>query len=304
MSDNLRRYIAEGAGTFGVVFAGCGAASLAGNRIGDTGVALAFGLALTAMTTALGPLSGGHFNPAVTLALASIRRVEWRRVPAYVGAQLAGAALAASLLFPLAASAGADPSLAAKTLANGYNALSPRGFGLAAAAVVETVLTALFVLVFLTVAEPSQERVSVEAARAQRSTHFTAAAVIGVGYGLIHLVGLPVTRMGANPARSFGPSLYAGLDALVELPLFFIAPIAGAVLAAQLYRVLWRPRPREDIAGVSAPPSMPAPESSLEPARRFSLSTEPPDLDDDADETSGPRTLRSPRPPNVSLTPF
>ena len=145
----MRRYSAEAIGTFAIVFTGCGASLVAGAKLGDAGVALAFGLALAAMLFAAGPISGGHFNPAVTVAMAVTRRLAWRDVLPYIAAQTGGGVLGAAAALTMAEGRPGGAPRAAESIANGYGRLSPGFYGPGSAAIAEVVLTALFVFVYL-----------------------------------------------------------------------------------------------------------------------------------------------------------
>ena len=249
----MRRYAAEAIGTFAVVFMGCGAALVGGARLGDAGVALAFGLALAVMMVALGPVSGGHCNPAVTVASAIAGRLPVREVAPYVAAQLGGGVAGAALVVSMANSRPGGTPLAAQLIANGFDRLSPGFYGIGAALIAEIALTALFVLVVLGAggaASSLRRRLSgndeppLSASKALALSGASAVAPIaalaaGASYALIHLVGLSVTRMGANPARSLGPALLAGGSALEQLPVFLAAPLAGAILAALAHRAIF-----------------------------------------------------------------
>src|SRR5216684_5265983 len=222
----MKRYIAELIGTFVLVFGGCGAAVLAGDKIGFGGVALAFGFSLLAMVYAIGPIAGCHINPAVTLGLLLAGKFELKYVPGYVVAQIAGAILAAGVLLIVAGgtSAGYNPSVAGFA-ANGYGAHSPGGYDLAAAFTAEVVLT--FFLVF-----------TVLGATDLKAPVGFAGIPIGIVLVLIHLVGIPVTNTSVNPARSIGPAVFVGGWALSQLWLFILAPLIGAVIASLLYKAV------------------------------------------------------------------
>ena len=259
----MRRYAAEAVGTFAVVFMGCGAALVGGARIGDTGIALAFGIALTVMMIALGPVSGGHCNPAVTVASAIAGRLPMREVGPYVAAQLGGGVVGAALVVAMANGRPGGTPLAAQTIANGFDRLSPGFYGIGAALIAEIALTALFVLVVLGAggaADSLRRRVSGPddplSTRGSALVSASAAAPVaalaaGASYALIHLVGIPVTRMGANPARSLGPALLAGGPALDQVAVFLAAPLAGAVIAAVAHRAIFGADPA--IAASRAP---------------------------------------------------
>lgn len=285
----MRRYVAEAVGTFAVVFAGCGAAAIGGARLGDAGVALGFGLALAAMTLVLAPISGAHLNPAVTVAMAAVGRLRLREVGPYIGAQLAGGVLGSGLVMVIAGGRAGGAPLAAESLANGYGHLSPGAYGLPSALVAEVALTAIVALVLLSVSDAHPKGgLSLEAAQAHRSTHAVTAAAVGVAYTLVHLVGIPVTKLAVNPARALGPALFAQGDALSQLWLFLLAPIAGALLAAGLHRALW-PQARARAVTLVVPGLLP-----------YRANTRPPTAQPlDEDDDTAPSTLRSPRPGRV-----
>jgi aquaporin Z len=225
----MRRYIAEFIGTSVLVFGGCGSAVLAGEKIGYAGVALAFGLSLLAMVYAIGPISGCHINPAVTLGLLVSGKVDRRFALGYVVAQILGAIVAAAVLLMIAHGmpGGYDASLRGFA-ANGYGDHSPGGFSLGAAALAEIILTAFLVF-------------TVIGATDLTAPQGFAGIPIGLVLTLIHLVGIPVTNTSVNPARSIGPALFVGGWAVSQLWLFILAPLAGALLAAAAYRMIGKP---------------------------------------------------------------
>jgi len=219
------RAIAEFVGTFWLVFGGCGSAVLAAAfpslGIGFLGVALAFGLTVLTGVFALGHISGGHFNPAVSVGLVVGKRFPLADLWAYVVAQVAGAIAAAAVLYVIASGkAGFD--LANGFASNGYGAHSPGGYSLVACLVAEVVLTFMFLIIIL-------------GATDQRAPKGFAAIAIGLGLTLIHLVGIPVTNTSVNPARSTGQALFVGGWAVEQLWLFWVAPIVGAILAGLVY---------------------------------------------------------------------
>jgi aquaporin Z len=222
----MKRYLAELVGTFVLVFGGCGAAVLAGSKIGFAGIALAFGLSLLAMVYAIGPISRCHVNPAVSFGLLLSGKFELSDLPGYVIAQLVGAVFAAGVLLVIAKGApgGYDPATMGLA-ADGFGAHSPGGYGVTAAFVAETVLT--FFLVFTILG----------ATDIKAPTGFAGLA-IGLVLTLIHLVGIPVTNTSVNPARSFGPAVFVGGWALSQLWLFFVAPLIGAAIAAGVYALV------------------------------------------------------------------
>ena len=240
-----KRLVAELLGTFWLVLGGCGSAVLAANVGGDgnplgiglLGVSLAFGLTVLTGAYAFGHISGGHFNPAVTLGLWAGGRFPLRDIVPYVLVQLAGAALAGFVLLQIAGGQpgfAVDAGAAGSFASNGYGALSPGGYGLGAAALCEGVLTAMFVVVIM-------------GATHQRAPVGFAPVAIGLALTLIHLVSIPVTNTSVNPARSTGVALFAGAGALSQLWLFWLAPIAGGIVGGVLYGWLGRERP--DIVG-------------------------------------------------------
>lgn len=220
-----KRCLAEFIGTFWLVFGGCGSAVLAAAfpnlGIGFLGVALAFGLTVLTMAFAIGHISGCHLNPAVTVGLVAGRRFPISDLPAYVIAQLLGAIAASSVLFAIA-SGKAGFSLAGGFASNGYAAHSPGGYSLLACLVAEVTLTCMFLLIIL-------------GATDRRAPQGFAPIAIGLGLTLIHLIGIPVTNTSVNPARSTGPALFVGGWALDQLWLFWVAPIAGALIAGVIY---------------------------------------------------------------------
>jgi aquaporin Z len=216
---------AECIGTFWLVFGGCGSAVLAAAfpelGIGFVGVALAFGLTVLTMVYAIGHISGCHLNPAVTVGLATARRFAWADVLPYIIAQLVGAVIASTVLYAIA-SGKAGFSLSAGFAANGFGDHSPGGYGMLSALLAEVVLTAMFLFIIL-------------GATDRRAPAGFAGIAIGLGLTLIHLIGIPVTNLSVNPARSTGPALFVGGWALAQLWLFWLAPLGGAVLAGLLY---------------------------------------------------------------------
>ena len=228
-------------GTFWLVLGGCGSAVLAGAfpayGIGFTGVSLAFGLTVVTGAYALGPISGGHFNPAVTVGLWAGGRFPGRHILAYIVAQVAGAVAAAAVLY-LIASGKPDFELG-RFAANGYGDHSPGTYSLTACLVTEIVMTFMFLIVIL-------------GATHHRAPVGFAGLAIGLALTLIHLISIPVTATSVNPARSTGPALFVGGWALSQLWLFWLAPIAGALVAGWLYRGVFEGSPRPDVAGRGA----------------------------------------------------
>lgn len=222
-----KKLTAEFFGTFWLVFGGCGSAILAAAfpslGIGFAGVSLAFGLTVLTMAYAVGGISGGHFNPAVSLGLAVANRFEWRNLLPYWIAQVAGAVVAGGVLFVIATG---KPEFAPGGFAsNGYGALSPGGYSLTAALLIEVVLTAGFLIVIL-------------GSTSKAVPAGFAPIAIGLALTLIHLISIPVTNTSVNPARSTGAALFATTDALGQLWLFWLAPMLGATVGGLGWRYL------------------------------------------------------------------
>ena len=224
----LKKLLAEGVGTFWLVFGGCGSAIIAaafpGVGIGLLGVSLAFGLTVQTMAYAVGPISGGHFNPAVSLGLMVAGRFQSKDLLPYWAAQVAGAVVAAVLLYVIV-SGQAGFTGPGGFASNGYGAASPGGYGLTSAFLIEVILTAGFLVVILGATAPG--------------AHAMAAPIaIGLALTLIHLVSIPVTNTSVNPARSTGVALFANGPALAQLWLFWLAPLLGGALGALVWKML------------------------------------------------------------------
>ena len=223
-----RKLLAEGLGTFWLVFGGCGSAIFAAAfpqvGIGLLGVSFAFGLTVLTMAYAVGPISGGHFNPAVSAGLAVAGRFSWSDFVPYVVAQVVGAIAAAATLYFIA-SGKAGFLASAGFASNGYGAHSPGGYSMGAALVAEIVLTAFFLLIILGATE-------------KRAAAGFAPIAIGLGLTLIHLISIPITNTSVNPARSTGQALFAGGWAIEQLWLFWVAPIVGAVIGGLIHKAL------------------------------------------------------------------
>jgi aquaporin Z len=227
----MKRYVAETFGTFWLVFGGCGSAVLSAAfpevGIGLLGVSLAFGLTVLTMAYAIGHISGCHLNPAVSVGLWAGGRFPASQLLPYIAAQVIGGILAGGVLY-LIASGKAGFDLAGGFASNGYGAHSPGGYSLTAALIAEVVLTMMFLLVILGSTD-------------ERAPQGMAPIAIGLCLTLIHLISIPVTNTSVNPARSLGVALYVGDWALAQLWLFWVAPIAGAVLGALVYRFIGAP---------------------------------------------------------------
>jgi aquaporin Z len=220
---------AELVGTFWLVLGGCGSAVLAAAfpelGIGLAGVSLAFGLTVLTAAYSLGPISGGHFNPAVTVGLWAGGRFPANQVVSYIVAQVVGGLVGAAVLYVIA-SGGPEFSLAGGFASNGYGEHSPGGYSLLSSAVTEVVMTFMFLIVIL-------------GATHRRAPVGFAGIAIGLALTLIHLISIPVTNTSVNPARSTGPALFVGDWALSQLWLFWVMPIIGAALAGVVYKTIF-----------------------------------------------------------------
>jgi aquaporin Z len=227
MASNVKKWSAEFLGTFWLTFGGCGSAVLAAGipslGIGYAGVALAFGLTVLTGAYAFGPISGGHFNPAVSVGLAVGGRFKACELPGYIIAQVLGAIFAAWILY-LIATGKADAKIT-DLATNGYGEHSPHGYSMGAALLTEIVLTAVFLIVIL-------------GATAKAAAAGFGGLAIGLCLTLIHLISIPVTNTSVNPARSTGPALFGPPIALEQLWLFWVAPIVGAIVGAIIYKTL------------------------------------------------------------------
>jgi aquaporin Z len=225
----MRKYLAELLGTFVLVFGGVGSAVLAGRYIGFAGVAFAFGLSLLAMVYTIGPISGCHVNPAVTLGVLLAKKIDVKDALIYVFAQVAGAIIASGAILFIANSVPGGYSAVARGLgANGFGLHSPGGFSPQACFLAEVILTMFLVL---TVLGSTDVKAPVG----------FAGLAIGLVLVLIHLVGIPITNLSVNPARSIGPAIFVGGWALQQLWMFIVAPLVGAVVAAGLYYAIRLP---------------------------------------------------------------
>ena len=229
-NDMTRRLTAEFIGTFWLVFGGCGSAVLAAAfpqlGIGFLGVSFAFGLTVLSMAYAVGHISGGHFNPAVTLGLWTAGRCANKHLVPYIVTQVVAAVAAAAVLYGIASGA---PGWEAKGFAsNGYGDLSPGHYAVLSCFVMEFVLTFFFLVIIIGTTSKGA------------ATGF-AGIPIGLALTLIHLISIPVTNTSVNPARSTGPALFAGGAYVGQLWLFWVAPLLGAALAGMLARILYEP---------------------------------------------------------------
>lgn len=225
----FRRLSAEFIGTFVLVFGGCGSAVIAagfpGLGIGFAGVALAFGLTVLTMAFAVGHISGGHFNPAVTLGLFAGGRIPATDVVPYIISQVLGGIAAAAVLYVIASSHAGFDATGSGFASNGYGEHSPGGYSLAAAMVCEGVLTAVFLIV-------------IHGATDKRAPAGFAPVAIGLALTLIHLISIPVTNTSVNPARSTAVALFQGTWAVQQLWMFWLMPLVGGVVGGLIYRYI------------------------------------------------------------------
>ncbi len=224
----MNKYIAEFLGTFWLVLGGCGSAVLAAAfpevGIGLLGVSFAFGLTVLTMAYAIGHISGCHLNPAVSIGLWAGGRFSANQLVPYIAAQVIGAVVAGGVLYMIA-SGNASFDVSAGFASNGYGEHSPGGYSMLAALITEIVMTMMFLIIIL-------------GATDNRAPKGFAPIAIGLGLTLIHLISIPITNTSVNPARSLGVALYVGDWAISQLWLFWVAPIAGGVLGAFIYRLI------------------------------------------------------------------
>ena len=235
----MNKYVAELFGTFWLVLGGCGSAVLAAAfpdvGIGLLGVSLAFGLTVLTMAFAIGHISGCHLNPAVSIGLWAGGRFPANQLLPYIISQVVGGVLAGGVLY-LIASGKAGFDVSAGFASNGYGDHSPGGYGMHAALITEVVMTMMFLVIIL-------------GATDRRAPAGFAPIAIGLALTLIHLISIPVTNTSVNPARSTGVAVFVGGWAVSQLWLFWVVPIAGAVLAGAVYRAVMEVVPEPDIAG-------------------------------------------------------
>ncbi|MGV0923308.1 aquaporin Z [Empedobacter tilapiae] len=228
----MKNYAAEFFGTFWLVFGGCGSAIFAAGipelGIGYAGVALAFGLTVLTMAYAVGHISGGHFNPAVSFGLFAGGRFDGKQLFPYIISQLLGAIAAAGILYFIAkgnADFVIDNTKAGAFASNGYGAFSPHGYSMLSALLIEFVLTAFFIIVIL-------------GATDKFANGKFAGIAIGLALTLIHLISIPITNTSVNPARSTSQAIFVGGEPLIQLWLFWVAPITGAIVGGLIYKTL------------------------------------------------------------------
>jgi len=221
--DDCKKYAAELIGTAALVLIGCGSAVIAGQHVGFLGIAFAFGLTVLVMVYAIGNISGCHINPAITVAMLVAGKIKGKDAIAYIIAQCIGAIIGAGILLAIAKGL-PGYSLAENGLGqNGFGAQSPAGYAMWACFVAELVLTALFLFVIF-------------GSTSEKAPKGFAGISIGFTLVLIHIVGIPITGTSVNPARSLGPAVFVGGDALPQLWLFWVAPLVGSILAA----IIWK----------------------------------------------------------------
>ena len=225
----MKKYFAELFGTFWLVFGGCGSAIFAAGYpelgIGFVGVSLAFGLTVLTMAYAVGHISGGHFNPAVSFGLWAGGKFSAKELVPYIVSQLVGAILAAAALYLIVSGKSGFESIGGFA-ANGYESLSPDGYSMQSAFIAEFLLTMFFLLIIL-------------GSTNERAPKGFAPIAIGLGLTLIHLISIPITNTSVNPARSMSQAIFAGGEYLTQSWLFWIAPIAGAIVAGFIHKALF-----------------------------------------------------------------
>jgi len=222
----MKKYLAELIGTFVLVFIGCGSAVIAGSHVGFLGISFAFGLAVLTMVYAIGPISGCHINPAITIAMLVAGKISAKDSVGYIVSQIIGAVLGALVLLAIASGL-MGYSIATSGLGqNGYALHSPGGYSLMACFIAEIVLTAIFLIVIF------------GSTHSKANSKF-AGLSIGLSLTMIHIVGIPITGTSVNPARSLGPALVVGGDALAQVWLFIVAPIIGGIISALIWKGLF-----------------------------------------------------------------
>lgn len=219
----MKKYLAELLGTFVLTFFGCGSAAIAGVDLGNLGIAFAFGLSIVAMAYAIGNVSGCHINPAVSLGVYLTGRMNGKDLAGYIIAQVIGAIIAALLLAALISMSDFTSITATGLGANGYGDASAVGLNVWGALLTEIILTMVFVLTVLGATDGEK-------------TGVIAGLIIGLTLTFVHIMGIPLTGTSVNPARSFGPALVLGGEALAQVWVFIVAPLIGAALAAGIYK--------------------------------------------------------------------
>jgi len=226
--NNYNKYVAEFIGTLTLVLMGCGSAVIAGSNgttgVGLLGISFAFGLSVVAMAYAIGHISGCHINPAITIGMVVAGRMKASESIGYIVAQILGAIAGAGILYVIAGGKPGFDISATGLGQNGYDVASPQGYSMVSGFIAEVVFTAIFLLVIF-------------GSTSTKNIHGGFAGLaIGLSLVLIHIVGIPVTGVSVNPARSIGPAIFVGGTALSQLWLFIIAPVAGSIIAAFIWR--------------------------------------------------------------------
>lgn len=220
----MKKYICEFIGTAVLVLFGCGSAAIFGSTLGTLGIALAFGLSIVALAYVIGNVSGCHINPAVSLAMLISKKMSVKDFICYVIAQFLGAILGTAILYAIIANTGLDVATVGLG-ANGYGANSSVNLNMIGAIIVEVILTFVFIYTILGVTS-------------DESKSSVAGIVIGLTLTFVHIMGIPLTGTSVNPARSLAPAIFLGGEALSQVWIFIVAPLAGAVLAALVFNLL------------------------------------------------------------------
>ena len=229
---NTRKYLAELIGTFALVLFGCGSVVIAGDKIGYLGIAFAFGFAVLVMVYAIGNISGCHINPAITISMLVARKIKVKDAVIYVIVQCIGAIIAAGVLYAIAKGKVGYDIFQNGLGQNGYGDSSPGKYSLGACFTAEALLTGLFLFVIF-------------GATSKKAPAGFAGIPIGITLVLIHIVGIPITGTSVNPARSLGPAVFVGGEALSQLWLFWVAPIIGGIIAAIVWKGLFETKEDE-----------------------------------------------------------
>ena len=225
--EDMRKYIAEMIGTFALVLIGCGSAAIAGEYIGFVGISFAFGLTVLTMVYAIGHISGCHINPAITVSMLVARKIKSKDAVGYIIAQCLGAIIAVAVIYLILSGLPGFSNEALNLGQNGYGSLSPANYSMMACFIAEVVLTALFLFVIF-------------GSTSKNAPKGFAGISIGFSLVLIHLIGIPITGTSVNPARSLGPAVFVGGETLSQLWLFIIAPIIGGIIAAIIWRYVFK----------------------------------------------------------------
>ncbi|MFV0483598.1 MAG: aquaporin Z [Bacteroidales bacterium] len=231
----MKKNLAELFGTFWLVLGGCGTAIFAGSHVGFLGIALAFGLTVLTMAFAVGHISGGHFNPAVTFGLWAAGKFESKNIAPYVVSQVIGGLLGATVIYFIASGIDGfaiDNTQAGAFASNGYGDFSPTGYCMGSVLLAEFILTFFFLLVIL-------------GSTSKKAPAGFAPIAIGLGLTLIHLIAIPISNTSVNPARSLSQAIFAGGTPLAQVWLFWVAPIAGAIVAGLCHKCFWGSEDKE-----------------------------------------------------------